>query len=156
MPFSGFYLLTISQSSFIMSPNFPQPALQKMCGFSWFFLNNIFFQIFLAAKFPVTSHEKITWILLGLSSPICPQPAILLPPQKIFDIYMDSFVRHRFSRHQPSKKLKKKKTYIFSGCLSPIFPATSPPKNISLKEKNIYFFLVVCRQFSQPPALQKI
>ena len=74
--FHGFSWI-ISFSKFSLPQSFPWPAMKKSLEFCWAFL-----------------HQFV------------PSQPSSCPPQKKNDIYMDSFVRHRFSRHQPSKKHK--------------------------------------------------
>ena len=100
-----------NQNSFIMSPNFPWPALQKKNIYIYI---SIFVQFFCRRFSRDQPSKKINiciyiysfffFFLFSFFSPIFPQPALPSHPKKTYILF--HFFCRRFARGQPSKKYK--------------------------------------------------
>ena len=117
-----------NQNSFIMSPNFPWPALQKKL----YIYISIFVQFFCRRFSRDQPSKKIN---------ICIYIYI------VFFVFLFSFFSPIFP--QPALPSHPKKNIHFVHFFVADLPAASPPKNISLKKIKHIFFQFCNRWFSR-------
>ena len=118
-----------NQNSFIMSPDFPWPALQKkLYMYIYIYICSIFLpQIFLRPAFQKNKHIYIYICSVFFRRFFRSQPSLPTPPKKKYI----SFFCRRFARGQPSKKYKFKKIkHIFFQFCNRWFSRDQPSKKI--------------------------